>query len=307
MNIVSLSEHTKIIDSKLHVEHREHCLPNGASLILTNGRSKEQVALKKNFKPNERQTAMHFLFNGQTSFTQDNQVPPAFFGGDKCNLMIVQPHQTEQTMVFKGDFAMATFYIELDQFVSLLHSAVEALPENFQRAIYQNRCSCNNFRWSPQAYYVVQQLLNTNTDLTASQFFLESKMLELLTILLETEHCDYYSSISISSADKKKIHYVQELLLSDLSMSYTLRQLARQAATNEFILKKGFREIYGKPIYQYLTQKRMEKAMQLLSLTPLGINEIAALVGYNDASAFTRTFRRVFALLPSQVRKNTSK
>jgi len=305
MNFTILTDKTKINAHGLQVHHHVHHLGNNACLSLTRSFSNETITLKRNFRHDQRQAALHFIFNGQTSFSQDDHVPTALFGGDKCNLMLVQPHDTEQTITHKGDFMMASFYINLDKFIDLLNDAVEALPEKFQKAVYKNVCSCNNFKWAPQAYYAVNQLLHVKTDMPSANLFMESKMLELIAILLEAEHCDYYSNITLSKADRDKVKFIHELLLKDLSACYTLEQLSRQAGTNEFVLKKGFREMFGKPVYQYLLQKRMERAMQLLSNTHLQINEIAMTVGYEDASAFTRAFKKVFNMLPAQVRKNS--
>lgn len=303
MNII-LSNKTSIDEKGLQVRHQQIDIGANASLTLTKSFSHQQIFLKNRFQSNERKAALHFIFNGQTSFTQNDSVPPANFGGDKCNLMIVQPNPTLQIMSAKGDFLMASFYIELNQFIYLLNSAIESLPEKFQRAIYKNVCSCNNFRWTPKAYYVVSQLLNISSDIKTNELFIESKMLELIAILLETEQCDYYSNITVTKSDREKIYFIHECIMSDISVCLTHNQLARMASTNEFVLKKGFREIFGKPLYQYLLQKRMEKAMELLLTTQLQVSEISILVGYEDASAFTRAFKRVFGLLPVMVRKN---
>jgi AraC-like DNA-binding protein len=306
MNITTLTDKTKINAPGLQINHDIHCLGDNACLSLTRSFSNETITLKRNFRHNQRQAALHFIFNGQTSFSQNDHVPTALFGGDKCNLMLVQPFDTEQTISLKGDFMMASFYIDLDRFIALLQDAMEALPDKFKKAVYKNVCSCNNFRWSPQAYYTVNQLLNVKTNTPSAKLFMESKMLELIAVLLETEQCDYYSNISLSKTDRNKVKFIHELLLKDLSACYTLEQLSRQAGTNEFVLKKGFREMFGKPVYQYLLQKRMERAMHLISTTYQPINVIAGTVGYEDASAFTRAFKNVFSLLPTQVRKNSN-
>lgn len=305
MNFTTLTDNAKINAHGLQVKHDVHYFGDNACLSLTRSYSNETVTLKGNFRHHQRQAALHFIFNGQTAFSQGDHVPTALFGGDKCNLMLVQPYDTEQTITHKGDFMMASFYIHLDKFIALLNDAVEALPEKFQKAVYKNVCSCNNFKWSPQAYYAVNQLLNLKSDIPSAKLFMESKMLELIAILLEAEHCDYYSNITLSKADRDKVNFIHELLLKDLCASYTLEQLSRQAGTNEFVLKKGFREMFGKPVYQYLLQKRMERAMHLLSTTHQPIHLISMMVGYEDASAFTRAFKKVFNLLPTQVRKNS--
>jgi len=303
--MVELTDNTIIQKNGLQVMHYKHRLRSGASITLTQSYSNDKILFHNHFVHEQRQAAMHFIFNGQTTFTQSDFVPPAQFGGDKCNLMLIQPNDTKQIISAKGDFAMVSFYMDLNYFISLLNVAAEALPEKFKRAIYKNVCSCNNFRWSSKAYYAISQLLTTKPNEPLSHLIMESKMLELIAIMLETEQCNYYSNISLSKSDIEKVKYIQEFLLTDISVCYTHEQLARQAGTNEFILKKGFREVFGKPVYQYILQKRMEKAMNLLLTSHLPVSEIAMMVGYEDASGFTRAFKKVFNLVPVLVRRNS--
>ena len=47
---------------------------------------------------------------------------------------------------------------------------------------------------------------------------------------------------------------------------------------------------------------RMAEAQRLVQDTPLSVAEIAGRVGYADASAMTRSFRRTFGLSPRAMR-----
>ena len=53
----------------------------------------------------------------------------------------------------------------------------------------------------------------------------------------------------------------------------------------------------------YLTQKRLERARYLLDHTGLKIYEISEASGYPDYFYFTRVFRRMTGLTPSQWRE----
>ena len=80
----------------------------------------------------------------------------------------------------------------------------------------------------------------------------------------------------------------------------------------EFILaidkeKNIFRQTYGRPIHQYLLEKRVQHAAELLHRSPLSIVDIAAAVGYNSASQFGVAFKRRYQLTPSQYRRQARK
>jgi AraC-like DNA-binding protein len=50
---------------------------------------------------------------------------------------------------------------------------------------------------------------------------------------------------------------------------------------------------------------RMERAAQLLEQGASRISEVASAVGYADAKHFSRRFRQVFGMLPSQFSRRT--
>ncbi|MBK8954617.1 MAG: helix-turn-helix transcriptional regulator [Saprospiraceae bacterium] len=299
---IHLNRDQDICNRDLLLQHRQLKFQDHASLTFTRHVSKTKSCLIHSFQPSARQTALHFILNGQVSFNQNGNTPAAQIQGDKCQLMLIQPYQTTQCIQAQRDFMMASFYIDLDYFISVVNVALEALPQKFQTAIYKNVCSCNNYSWMPQAYYLVSQILSFEKPQFDSRIFLESKMLELISLLLEGEKCDYYSNITISGSDLDKIRYAHDILVSDLAHTPSLNELARQIGTNEFIVKKGFRQCYGKPVYQYVMQKRMELAVRYLMDTDLPISAIALCVGYEDPSAFSRAFKKTFQFQPNMVR-----
>lgn len=73
------------------------------------------------------------------------------------------------------------------------------------------------------------------------------------------------------------------------------------SATN---LKKYFKEIYGLSIYAYLKEKRIQKAAELLRETNHEIGKIAGMVGYDNASKFSNSFKSIMGINPSEYKKS---
>lgn len=103
------------------------------------------------------------------------------------------------------------------------------------------------------------------------------------------------------------IRQVQEYMVSHLSDSLTINQLSERFHISPTALKDTFRQTYGRPIHQYLLEKRMQHAAELLQRSPLSIVDIAASVGYNSASQFGVAFKRRYQLTPSQYRRQSRK
>ena len=68
-------------------------------------------------------------------------------------------------------------------------------------------------------------------------------------------------------------------------------------------MRKIFREHTGIGISDYVTNIKMEKAMQLLRETDTNVQEIVTEIGNTDASAFIRLFKKKTGMTPGQYRK----
>ena len=69
-------------------------------------------------------------------------------------------------------------------------------------------------------------------------------------------------------------------------------------------LKEGFKKIYGKPVYQYLLEHKMELAKKLLSENSYNVNEVSIKLGYSTASHFITAFKNKYGLTPKNFKKN---
>jgi len=89
----------------------------------------------------------------------------------------------------------------------------------------------------------------------------------------------------------------------DISCHIILKQLARQAGTNECTLKKSFRAALNTSVYQYLLQCRMQRAAELLIHTAAKEKDIAADCGYETLAGFVTAFRKYHGRTPGAARK----
>lgn len=121
----------------------------------------------------------------------------------------------------------------------------------------------------------------------------------LLTMPPESVSRDHYLTDTVRQ--------VQEYMVSHLSDPLTIDQLSARFRISPTALKDIFRQTYGRPIHQYLLEKRVQHAAELLHRSSLSIVDIAAAVGYNSASQFGVAFKRRYQLTPSQYRRQARK
>jgi len=78
--------------------------------------------------------------------------------------------------------------------------------------------------------------------------------------------------------------------------------LAEIAQLSVHHFARAFRQSLGIPPHNYIVQRRVEHAQQLLRNTDLPVSEIAIVAGFTDQSHLARHFRAITGVSPSLAR-----
>ena len=106
------------------------------------------------------------------------------------------------------------------------------------------------------------------------------------------------------SAIYKQISRAVEHVESDLSATPTVRELAEMTGLSLYQFDRRMKSVFGINSKQWMMQRRIDKAQQLLSSTSIPISNVAHDIGYADQSAFSRQFRKATGLSPLQYRSS---
>lgn len=93
-------------------------------------------------------------------------------------------------------------------------------------------------------------------------------------------------------------------LHADPSRAWSLPELAREVGASRTALAERFAEHVGMPPIAYLAAWRMQIAAGLLKSGALSVAQVADRVGYESEASFSRAFKRVTGVSPSQWRKS---
>jgi AraC-like DNA-binding protein len=75
--------------------------------------------------------------------------------------------------------------------------------------------------------------------------------------------------------------------------------LAAAAGVSKYHFLRCFAATYGKTPAVYLAERRIERAQDLLRATNLTVTEVCMLVGYTSLGSFSRKFRELVGVSPS--------
>ena len=93
--------------------------------------------------------------------------------------------------------------------------------------------------------------------------------------------------------------YIDEHLDEPISLA-TLAALAR---LSPFHFARAFKQSFGVPPHRYHTSRRIERAKTLMGDTSCSVTKIAIDIGFTETSSFTRAFRKVAGVTPTEYRQ----
>lgn len=170
---------------------------------------------------------------------------------------------------------------------------------NSQKDLFQKWWHCTQGMAS-----VMMDILQGHRFNGAAGLYYEAKALELLTVTIDrvsvNENAD--STLKLTPYDIEMLEKAREILISDFENIPTIKQLARKVGTNDFKLKKGFRQHFGNSIFAYVQDVRLQNARKLLMETDHTITDIAYMTGYDYCNNFSVAFKRKFGVGAKEMR-----
>ncbi|MEH6578978.1 MAG: AraC family transcriptional regulator [Amphritea sp.] len=104
-------------------------------------------------------------------------------------------------------------------------------------------------------------------------------------------------------ADSFHLEKVHSLMQARIHEQLDLDTLAASVNLSKFHFVKKYKEFTGTTPINHFIQLKIERACHLLDISSRTIAEVAFMVGYEDAYYFSRIFKKVMGISPTQYRK----
>ncbi len=128
------------------------------------------------------------------------------------------------------------------------------------------------------------------------------KIKELILLLLQTDNAENIITL-FSHLFNPRQAGLFEVVEAHLYSSISIVDLARLTGRSLSTFKRDFETQFCDTPANYIKEKKLEKALELLQLTDLSVSEICFEVGFQDTSHFTKTFKQKYNQTPSEYRK----
>lgn len=106
-------------------------------------------------------------------------------------------------------------------------------------------------------------------------------------------------SLMLAPEDFQRVLKIEALLLKNYFIGFPkIESLARIALMSETKLKIIFKKAFGMSMYEYYQKNRMQKAKELLEMNTYLVTEVGRMIGYQNLSNFSNSFKKEFGYLP---------
>lgn len=260
-------------------------------------------------------TFAHELYPDQTIFLHNTHMPTLSFAKsldceyieDIAPQSRLKDHYTYMDRLTdalkRGDYSDAWIYLNKYQDKNLLMQEDLTPLSSAKKGLYiQNtiyRLACYNCGIELRYLRTISQKFSKEIDQMAdpaTETELAQRMLYNYCEMVNKCRLSGYSPII-----QKAIAYIGKHL-SDESLS--LSKLAQNLNINNSYLSKLFKAEVNMTVTEYISQIRIERAMEHLKTGNMKIQDIAFAVGYTDIAYFTKCFKKRTGLPPSEFKKN---
>ncbi len=153
---------------------------------------------------------------------------------------------------------------------------------------------------SPSYIEVLDQIF----EIAQSQSYIKDmKLFEQFTHLFSLLMKDSWNPDTKKETSKYNLEDIKKFIDENWQHKISLDQLANHFYINKYYLSRIFKEQYGITINHYINESKITHAKQELRFSASSIEQIAQNIGIEDANYFSRLFKKIEGVTPSQYRK----
>jgi len=101
----------------------------------------------------------------------------------------------------------------------------------------------------------------------------------------------------------ERLNRAKQFIDQSYDLPLDLQQISSHACFSRYHFLRLFRQAFNKTPHQYLVERRIEKAKELLSSDELRVTDVCFEVGFQSLGSFSTLFRKRFGVSPTEYRR----
>jgi len=224
---------------------------------------------------------------------------------EQYNLLYL-PHIDIKSVLKQGVYNTTEVHYELGylqkwhEHIPLLDKLLKSIEKNIPAKLTKENSNATS-----QMLHILHEMENCTFVNDLRIMYMEAKALELLSLCLHkaSNSVQTGSMETLKPNQIEKLHYAKAYLSQHIDSPVSINEVARKVGMNDYMLKRGFKQLFGIAMYDYLIEIRMEESRKLLLDSELHISEVAYKMGYSSISNFSTAFKKRYGYSPSAFKK----
>ncbi|MCB9233418.1 MAG: helix-turn-helix transcriptional regulator [Bacteroidia bacterium] len=217
------------------------------------------------------------------------------------------PQPVEGICIYLGQALMQDVSGQIHKkWSEILENPVEAGP-GWVPGFFLNTHSLSSHRFGRVLHDVKTKIVRDDFSDTEEFYYglAEALLCEQTTSFNEMQSL---TSLKESTREElfRRLHLAKNLIEEKYSEKIDNDLLAREACLSKYHFLRTFKQAFGTSPRQYLITKRLEVSRRYLRFTEKPVDEIANLCGFTDIFSFSGTFKKHYAVSPSEFRRINS-
>lgn len=250
--------------------------------------------------PRAEQACFLYMLDGEMQYQYtDNQIniPAHHALLLNCISSGKQMHQTSAKG--KGEIVIVTFHPDILKKVYERELPLVFQPGN--KATNQSSGKINN-DFLIQKYIEGLLFYFENPSLVNDEILI-LKLKEIILLLAQTQDAETIQVI-LSQLFSPTIYTFKQIIEANLFLQINIDELAQKTNLSVSSFKREFKKLYDDSPANYIKNKRLERAAELLTVSNERITDIAFDCGFNDLANFSKSFHERYKVTPTNYRLN---
>mgnify|MGYP000476111839 CR=1 FL=1 len=228
---------------------------------------------------------------------------------DMPRLVVSSHHKNSQQSRFhkaKENYKGVGVWISPANFQTLFQLDYSKFPDSIGEILQSNINHSLIYPVTSEMRNVVEDVIENPYENIFKNHYTDAKVTELLCIIIQcitSPELAFNQKNQLSSSKANAMKLLLSTIDINLALMPSLNELAITIGMSKGQLSKTFKLSYGMTITEYITQKRLMRAQELVNEGKLSVLQIALEVGYTNQSSFGRAFKNFYGYSPL---KNTN-
>ena len=169
---------------------------------------------------------------------------------------------------------------------------------NFELEVLADFTLPSKFKWDENPF-ILPYLKDFSREWLAKAENYQMKCKAIFLLIL-------YELLKLNSNTKYNFHIeqIKKYILDHLTEKICIKNIAELIGLNSVYCGALFKEYENCTIIEYINQMRINKALELLQFESFNISQIAYQTGFEDIYYFSRVFKQIKGVSPSEYRRS---